>query len=206
MAADAAARRRRNAFIGCVVGVCAMVGLAYASVPLYRRFCQITGFNGTPTRAEEGPTAAQATDRPLTVRFDTNVRKLPWDFAPEHTTQDIKVGAASMAYFKVTNNGDHSITGRASYNVSPESAGQYLVKTQCFCFTDQTIPAHKTIEFSRGLLREAGLRDRPQHRSLQRNHPQLHLLPEPGRQAGESCRLSRRSAASRCVAKPPEPL
>lgn len=147
MEADAAARRRRNVFIGCVVGVCAMVGLAYASVPLYRRFCQLTGFNGTPRQAEKGPTAAQATDRPLTVRFDTNVRTLPWDFAPEATTQEIKVGAAAMAYFKVTNNGDHPITGRATYNVSPESAGQYLVKTQCFCFTDQTIPAHKTIEF-----------------------------------------------------------
>ena len=140
-------RRRRAVFVACVLGVSTMVGLAYASVPLYRRFCQLTGFNGTPKRAEAAPTAAMATDHPLSVRFDTNVRTLPWTFQPEQTTQTTKVGAASMAMFKVTNNGDRPLTGRASYNVSPEAAAGYLVKTQCFCFTDQTIAPGKTIEF-----------------------------------------------------------
>ena len=124
-----------------------MVGLAYASVPLYRRFCQLTGFNGTPKRAEQGPTAAEATDHLLDVRFDTNVRALPWTFQPEQTTQTIKVGTAAMAYFKVTNNGDKPITGRAVYNVVPEQAAAYFQKLECFCFSDQTIAPGKTIEF-----------------------------------------------------------
>ena len=145
-AQNAAMRRRRAVFVACVLGVSAMVGLAYASVPLYRRFCQLTGFNGTPKRGEAPPTAPP-TDHLLTVRFDTNVRTLPWTFQSEQTTQTTRVGAASMAMFKVTNNGDHPITGRASYSVSPEAAGSYLVKTQCFCFSDQTIPAGKTVEF-----------------------------------------------------------
>lgn len=144
--ADAAMRRRRAVFVACVLGVSTMVGLAYASVPLYRRFCQLTGFNGTPKRAEAGPTAP-ATNHLLSVRFDTNVRTLPWTFTPEQTTQTTRIGGASLAFFKVTNNGDHPITGRAAYSVAPEAAGTYLVKTQCFCFTDQTIPAGKTVEF-----------------------------------------------------------
>jgi cytochrome c oxidase assembly protein subunit 11 len=144
--ADPASRNRRKVVILCAIGTLGMVGAAYASVPLYRRFCQLTGFNGTVQRAESGPTAP-ATDHMLSVRFDTNVRDLPWRFTPDVNSQTIRVGAASMAHFKVTNTSDKPITGRASYNVAPESAGRYLIKTECFCFTDQTIGPHETIEF-----------------------------------------------------------
>lgn len=143
---DAGMRRRRAVLVACTLGVFAMVGVAYASVPLYRRFCQLTGFNGTPKRAETGPTGP-ATDRLLKVRFDTNVRTLPWRFHADQITQETRVGAASLAYFQVTNDADRPLTGRASYSVAPEAAGTYLVKTQCFCFTDQTIPAHQTVKF-----------------------------------------------------------
>ena len=130
----------------CVGAVVGMVGLAYASVPLYRKFCQVTGFNGTVQRAEAGP-KGPALDRRLTVHFDTNVRGLPWRFSPDQPSQVIRIGASSIAYFTVTNTGDTPLTGRAAYNVAPESAGPYFVKTQCFCFSDQTIPPHKTVDF-----------------------------------------------------------
>ena len=140
--------RLKPAIVPAVCGatILAMAGLAYASVPLYRKFCQATGFDGTARRAEHGPTAA-ALDRPLSVRFDTNVRHLPWSFTPDQPSQTVKIGASSIAYFKVTNHGSTPITGRASYNVAPESAGAYFIKTQCFCFSDQTIPPGETIDF-----------------------------------------------------------
>ncbi len=144
---DARARRRLLLLPAVCAGtVVAMVGLAYASVPLYRKFCQVTGFNGTVRRAEAGPTGP-VLDRTLSVRFDTNVRGLPWTFTPDQPSQVTHIGASTIAYFTVTNTSDKPLIGRASYNVAPEAAGPYFVKTQCFCFSDQTIPAHKTVDF-----------------------------------------------------------
>ena len=145
-AAEVARRRRGLIVVACAAFVLTMVGAAYAAVPLYKRFCQLTGFNGAVKRGE-APATASAAGAPLRVRFDTNVRTLPWTFEAEKTVQDIRVGTANMAYFKVTNRSDRPMTGRASYNVAPEAAGQYLVKTQCFCFNDQTLAAGQTIEF-----------------------------------------------------------
>jgi cytochrome c oxidase assembly protein subunit 11 len=129
----------------CVAGFFGMVGMAYASVPLYKAFCQLTGFDGTIRKAEVAPDTVL--DRKLTIRFDANVRDLPWKFTAEQTTQSVRIGQTGLAFFKVTNNGDQPITGRAVYNVVPEAAGAYFQKLECFCFSDQTIPAGKTIEF-----------------------------------------------------------
>ncbi len=125
--------------------VVAMTGLAYASVPLYRLFCQVTGFDGTTQRAEGG--AAQVLDRTALVRFDTNVRGLPWRFEAEQVSQRVRIGQTSMAYFSVTNTSDRALTGSAVYNVVPESAGGYFNKLQCFCFNEQTIQPGQTVEF-----------------------------------------------------------
>ncbi len=145
---EATARRRRGMiFLACAAFAVTMVGAAYAAVPLYKRFCQLTGFNGVVKRGEAPLAADAVAGQPLRVRFDTNVRTLPWTFEAVKTTQDIRVGTANMAYFRVTNRSAKAMTGRASYNVAPEAAGQYLVKTQCFCFNDQTIAPGKTIEF-----------------------------------------------------------
>jgi cytochrome c oxidase assembly protein subunit 11 len=139
--------RKGNRFIAliCAGAVALMVGGAYAAVPFYRAFCQATGFNGTVRRAEAPP--GQVLNRKVTVTFDANVRGLPWDFAPEQTSQTVNIGAPSIVYFKVTNHGATPMTGRAAYNVVPEVAGAYFLKTRCFCFSDQTIPAGKTVEF-----------------------------------------------------------
>jgi cytochrome c oxidase assembly protein subunit 11 len=118
--------------------VAAMVGLSFAAVPLYRIFCQATGYNGTPLRADRG--ADQVLDRVITVRFDANVDKhLNWNFVPVQKKMDVKVGETALAFFKATNNSDHPIVGSAIFNVSPGQIAPYFNKIQCFCFTKQTL-------------------------------------------------------------------
>ncbi len=138
--------RHRALLAACTLGVAAMVGAAYASVPLYRAFCQATGFNGTPRRGLSGP-HGPALAQQVTVRFDTNVRGLPWRFSADQATQTVHVGAPNQAFFRVTNTGPAALTGRAVYSLAPEVAAEHFIKTQCFCFDDQTIPAGQTVEF-----------------------------------------------------------
>ena len=119
-----------------VLFVAAMTGLAWASVPLYRLFCEATGLNGTTGRAERAPGAV---DGKIEVAFDTNVApNLPWRFRPEVHAETIDIGARDMAFFTATNTGKTPITGTATFNVQPAQAGRYLKKIQCFCFTEQT--------------------------------------------------------------------
>jgi len=143
-ARKAAARNARVALL-CGAIFAGMVGAAYASVPLYKAFCQLTGFDGTVRKAEAAPD--HVLDRKLTIRFDANVRDLPWTFTPNQVSQEVKIGDTGLAFYKVTNNGKTPLTGRASYNVIPESAGLYFQKLECFCFTDQTIQPGQTVEF-----------------------------------------------------------
>ncbi|MEW5688017.1 MAG: cytochrome c oxidase assembly protein [Pseudomonadota bacterium] len=138
--------RRRNVRVALIAGTVffGMIGAAYASVPLYRMFCQLTGLDGTVRRAEAAPTAVL--DKTVVVRFDANTRDVPWTFTAEQTSQTVKIGETKIAFFKVTNNSDKPVTARATYNVVPEQAGAYFQKLQCFCFTDQTIAAGATVE------------------------------------------------------------
>lgn len=138
--------RNRNLRLGIICGVLffGMIGAAYASVPLYRAFCQLTGFDGTVRKAEVAPDTVLA--RKVTVRFDANTRDLPWTFTAEQTAQDVKIGETKIAFFKVTNHSDKPVTARAVFNVVPEQAGAYFQKLECFCFTDQTIAAGATVE------------------------------------------------------------
>ncbi|MDO7843979.1 cytochrome c oxidase assembly protein [Sphingomonas immobilis] len=134
-------RKLRTAMLA-VLGVCFMTGLAAASVPLYRMFCQATGLNGTTQR---GSAAPGATDRQIRIDFDTNVAPhMPWKFAPENRTDTVAVGARDMAFFTATNTSDKPVTGTATYNVTPAQAGKYFTKIQCFCFTQQTLKPGET--------------------------------------------------------------
>ena len=135
------ARNRRVALIA-FGGALAMLGLGYASVPLYRLFCQVTGFGGTTQRA----TAAEAAQvravagKSVVVRFDGNVaRGLAWDFGPDEVTRTVAIGERSMTTFHARNKAARAITGTATFNVTPEQAGKYFSKIQCFCFTEQTL-------------------------------------------------------------------
>ena len=137
----------RNLRLGLICGAAffGMVGVSFASVPLYRAFCQLTGFDGTVRRADVAPD--RVLNKTLTIRFDANVRNLPWSFAPEQVSQEVKIGDTGLAFYKVTNNGKTPLTAQATYNVVPESAGFYFQKLECFCFTDQTIQPGETKEF-----------------------------------------------------------
>ena len=116
-----------------------MAGLAYASVPLYRVFCQVTGFGGTTQKALRG--------RTIKVRFDGNVRGgLPWQFAPAQGPVDVKIGEQNMAFYRASSSASGPTTGSATFNVTPAAAGQYFAKIQCFCFNEQTLAPGQTVD------------------------------------------------------------
>lgn len=134
-------RQSRTALLA-VLGISFMTGLAFASVPLYRLFCEATGLNGTTQRGLQAPGAV---DRRIRVDFDTNVApKMPWRFRPESPSETVAVGARDMAFFTATNTSDKPVTGTATFNVTPATAGKYFTKIQCFCFTEQTLKPGET--------------------------------------------------------------
>ena len=139
-------KRRDGAIALALVGlVAAMTGLAFAAVPLYRMFCQATGYGGVPQRAERAPD--QILDQTIRIRFDANVDPaLPWTFVPVKRLIDIKIGETTLAYFKATNNSNVPLSGTAVFNVVPELAGRYFTKIECFCFKQQTLAAGTTAE------------------------------------------------------------
>ncbi len=132
--------RARNAPVALALCglVFAMVGLAFASVPLYRLFCQVTGFGGTTQVAESAP--ARVGERVFKIRFNADVhRDLPWRFQPEQREVSLKVGEPGLAFYRAQNLSKRPITGTATFNVTPLKAGQYFSKVQCFCFDEQTL-------------------------------------------------------------------
>lgn len=129
----------------CAAAFFGMVAAAYASVPLYRLFCQATGFDGTVRRAEAAPD--QVIDRTVRIRFDANVNRVPWRFTAERAQAELRLGETGLAFFRVTNTSQKPVTARAAYNVLPEQAGAYFQKLECFCFTDQTLKPGETREF-----------------------------------------------------------
>jgi len=140
---NAAARNLRTGLIAGFVA-CFMVGMGFAAVPLYRMFCQQTGWGGT-ARIDEGATAPGSVGRMVTVRFDANTNaKLPWTFQPEQQTQRVAIGARQIAFFDATNLSNKTVTGSAAFNISPDQSARYFVKVQCFCFTQQTLQPGET--------------------------------------------------------------
>ena len=139
----------RNLRVGLIAGAAAlaMLALGYASVPLYRLFCQQTGYGGTPARASEAVAGTvKATMRQISIRFDSNVEGgMRWDFHPEANTQEVRIGARSLAFFVAENLTDKVVTGAASYNIAPENAARYFTKIQCFCFNQQTLKPHEKV-------------------------------------------------------------
>jgi len=134
---------KQRTVLFAALGVLFMSGLGYASVPLYRMFCQATGLNGTTNRGTQAPGGI---GNKITIAFDTNVSpKLPWDFKPELRKEVIDIGARDMAFFVATNRGTTPITGTATFNVTPMQAGKYFTKIQCFCFTQQTLKPGESV-------------------------------------------------------------
>jgi cytochrome c oxidase assembly protein subunit 11 len=125
--------------------VACMTGLAFAAVPLYRLFCQVTGYGGVPQRAEQAP--GEILERTIRVRFDANVdRALPWSFAPVERVVEVKIGETALAFFRATNDSGAPVAGTAVFNVVPELAARYFAKIECFCFKEQTLAAGASID------------------------------------------------------------
>jgi cytochrome c oxidase assembly protein subunit 11 len=130
------------ALFGVVAG---MTGLAFASVPLYRLFCQVTGYGGTTQVAAAAPGATVA--RVVTVRFDAMTdSSLPWTFEPVQRAVILDVGEQGLAYYRATNRSDRSVAGMATFNVTPQKAGPYFTKVHCFCFDEQVLGPGETVE------------------------------------------------------------
>ena len=121
-----------------------MVGVSFAAVPLYQLFCEVTGFGGTPLRAEKAPGAVAGE---VGVRFDANIDpRLAWKFEPVQRTIRIAPGARTQVAYRATNLTAGATTGQAMFNVTPTKAGQYFSKIECFCFTEQTLKAGESVD------------------------------------------------------------
>ena len=150
--------KTRTALIMAAV-VAFMIGLTAASPPLYRTFCSLTGFGGTPLRAEHapGPTAGQ-----ISVRFDANVHPgLEWRFEPEQNTVIVKPGAQTKIFYRAQNLTARTLTGQAAYNVTPDQAGKYFKKIACFCFSEQTLKPGQTVDMPVVFFVDPKIKDDP---------------------------------------------
>jgi cytochrome c oxidase assembly protein subunit 11 len=141
-------RKGGNAWLAIALGCVAfaMVGASFAAIPLYRLFCAVTGYDGTP---QIGPaTAPGATAETITVRFNADVNPgLPWQFAPEQGQIRLKLGAQQVAFYSARNEAAEPVTGIALYNVTPDKVGKYFHKTACFCFNQQTLAPGQEMQF-----------------------------------------------------------
>lgn len=136
---------KRVAF-ACVGVFCLMVGLSFAAVPLYRIFCQVTGFGGTTRVAEAAPDMSARKAGEVYVRFDANVSpSLPWKFEPLQRVMKVKLGEPVLAHYRATNESDHDVMGTATFNVTPDAAGYFFNKIQCFCFSEQKLAAGESV-------------------------------------------------------------
>jgi cytochrome c oxidase assembly protein subunit 11 len=131
-------------FAGCAVFVAGMVGAAYASVPLYRLFCQVTGYNGTTQRVEQY--SDKILNKPIQVTFDANISPgLNWEFKPAKAVNP-KIGETVQIEYTATNRSSKPTTGSAVFNVTPMEAGAYFNKVECFCFTEQTLQPGQSVQ------------------------------------------------------------
>jgi len=124
--------------------VIGMLGLSFASVPLYRLFCQITGYGGTTGVAEVAPDIVL--DQTIVVRFDSNLgQDMPWTFRPVERAMTVRLGEENLAFYEAHNPTDRPVSGEAIYNITPPESGGYLVKIACFCFIEQTLQPGETV-------------------------------------------------------------
>ncbi|NNU17001.1 cytochrome c oxidase assembly protein [Parvularcula sp. ZS-1/3] len=136
----------KNARVALIVAgvVAGMVGLSFAAVPLYRAFCQVTGWGGTTQVADAE--SDRVLNRKITVRFDASrADGLPWEFKPEQVKQTLRIGETGLAYYEATNLSDKPVIGTASFNVQPAKAGGYFMKVECFCFSEQLLMPGESI-------------------------------------------------------------
>jgi cytochrome c oxidase assembly protein subunit 11 len=153
--------KRNRLFALAMAGVVAgMVGLSFAAVPLYRLFCQVTGFAGTPQVAEAAPDAPG--ERQFTVRFNSDVSpQLPWHFKPQVRAVEVKAGEPKLIFFEARNDAAVATVGTATFNVTPLKAGQYFNKVQCFCFDEQPLAPGEEVQMGVSFFVDPAIMDDP---------------------------------------------
>jgi cytochrome c oxidase assembly protein subunit 11 len=164
---DPKVRRRNRIIMTSLCSVAFGMGvLAFASSPLYRMFCQVTGYGGTTQVADS--VSGQVLDRKVKVRFVANTdADLPWSFKAEQTEVEVKLGEPALIYFQATNNAKEPTAGQAVYNVTPDKVGLYFSKVQCFCFTEQIIQPGETVEFPVYFYVDAAMDAQPNLKDVQ---------------------------------------
>ena len=141
------ARRNGMLGLGLAAVVLGMAGLSFAAVPLYRVFCSVTGYGGTP-QIGPGQAPGAVSGQTITVRFNADTNPgLPWDFRPAQAQVTLPLGDSQVAFYTARNQSQASVTGTAVYNVTPERAGRYFHKTACFCFNEQVLAPGKQMQF-----------------------------------------------------------
>lgn len=131
--------------VSCLVFVFSMVGMSFAAVPLYQMFCQVTGYGGTTKRVEQ--MSEVVLDKDITVRFDANTANgLAWQFEPVDRDVKLKIGETVQIMYRARNVAKVATTGQATFNVTPQAAGAYFNKVQCFCFTETTLQPGEEME------------------------------------------------------------
>ena len=139
--------RNSRTATGLLLVVVGMGSFAYASEPLYRLFCQVTGYGGTTQIADKNIPAAVVVDRVVDVRFDANVNhKLPWRFEPVQKEIRVKIGEQTLAFYEATNISDKPLVGTATFNVTPYKAATHFSKIDCFCFKEQVLRPGQTVQ------------------------------------------------------------
>lgn len=137
--------RNRVVFASLLLVVCSMTALSFAAVPLYRLFCQVTGFGGTTQIAIAAPDGVF--DRLITVRFNSDIAPdLPWAFRPVQREVEVRVGEEKLAFYEATNRSEETLVGAAVFNVTPLKAGLYFSKIHCFCFEEQKLKPGESAE------------------------------------------------------------
>lgn len=147
--------------------VIAMIGMAFASVPLYRLFCQVTGFGGTP-KIVSNSYDVPILDREMSVYFNADVSPgVPWQFEPVQRRVKLKIGQEALIYYRAVNNSDAPVTGTAIFNVTPEKAGPYFNKIACFCFSKQTLQPHESVDMPVTFFVDPSIADDPNLKEVQ---------------------------------------
>lgn len=190
-------KRVNNGVIALACGAffVGMIGMAYAAVPLYQLFCQVTGYGGTTQRTEQ--LSDTILDRKITVRFDANTSAgLPWDFQPVQRDVTMKIGETTQVAYRARNLSRQPASGRSSFNVTPQFAGAYFMKVECFCFTDTTLQPGEEIQMPVVFYIDPAIVDLPEMKNINTLTLSYTFYPidNPSPEADQSVSLPRTGA------------
>lgn len=172
------APNNRGMLIACSLFATSMVGMAYAAVPLYELFCQVTGYGGTTQRVEQ--VSDTILDRTVRVRFDANVNGLPWTFRPKQREVEVRIGETIQIEYEATNTADVALAGQATFNVTPQATGPYFNKVECFCFTEMTLEPGETLDMPVLFFVDPAIVDQVETRTVKGITLSYTFFPQPG--------------------------